>query len=68
MKITLKAMRVNAELTQAEAAKKVGVSKVTINSWENNKTYPNVVQLKKLCELYGCSVDDIFLPSVLTLS
>ncbi len=34
-KITLKAARVNAGLTQKEVAGKMGVSVQTINKWEN---------------------------------
>lgn len=68
MKVTLKAMRVNANLTQKEVAEKIGVSSVTLVSWESNKTAPNITQLCKLCNLYRCSTDDIFLPSELAKS
>ena len=36
-KITLKAARVNAELTLDEAAERIGKSKQTIVNWENGK-------------------------------
>lgn len=35
MKVSLKAARVNANLTQIEAAKKLNVTKDTIANWEN---------------------------------
>ena len=68
MKITLKAMRVNSNLTQSEVAKKAGISKSTLINWENNKTSPTAVQFCRLCEIYGCSTKDIFLPIELAKS
>lgn len=37
-KITLKAVRVNAGLTQKELAEKIGKSETTIVKWENDQT------------------------------
>ena len=69
MKITLKAARVNAGLTQEEVAKKVKKSKNTIVNYESGKRSPDMVTGKALAELYGCSVDDlIFLPDHCALS
>ncbi len=62
MKISLRALRVNAELTQEDAAKAIGVTKRTLQSWEANATYPNISTLVKLCKVYGCGLEDIFLP------
>ena len=64
MKLTLKAARVNAGLTQEEVAKKVKKSKNTIVNYESGKRSPDMVTGKALAKLYGCSVDDlIFLPN-----
>lgn len=68
MKISLKAMRVNANLNQKEVAKSIGISPNTLISWENNYTAPDALQLSKLCCLYGCRMDDIFLPDKLAKS
>ena len=63
MAITLKAARVNANFTQKEAAKKLGISKGTLASYELYKTIPNVDTAKKIANLYGLEVDGIiFLP------
>lgn len=63
MKITLKAARVNAGLTQKEAAEKLGVSNVTVCNWENGLSVPNIQQVLKICELYKVDLDNlIFLP------
>ena len=63
-KITLKAARVNAGLTQKGAADKIGISNKTLHNWENGRSFPDVMQVNALCEAYGVLYDDIiFLPS-----
>lgn len=57
--ITLKAARVNKDLTLKEAAEKLGVSLYTVHSWETYKTYPNIYYLKRIEELYGVEYKDI---------
>lgn len=64
--ITLKAARVNANLTLEEVSKETGVSVPTLSKWENYRTFPTAIQLKTLCRLYGQSMDDIFVPDSLT--
>lgn len=59
MAISLKAARVNANLTQAEVANLLNISKSTINNYENYKKSPNVTRAKELAKLYGMEVDDI---------
>lgn len=64
MRMTLKALRVNAGFTQAEVAKEMKVSTRTIWQWENGKSYPKPEQINMLCRLYGTSYEQIiFLPS-----
>ena len=62
MKLSLKALRANKNLTQTEVANKLGITKETLSSWERYKTFPDFIALKKLCEIYDCKLDDIFLP------
>lgn len=59
--ISLEAARVNAGLSQKDAAQKVGINVATLSNWENGKTSPDVDKFKKLCEVYGCPGDIIFL-------
>ena len=66
MQISLKAARVNANLTQRETAEKMGIDRSTVINWESGKTYPTAPQLIQLCTLYGVGVDDIFLIPVST--
>lgn len=59
MAITLKAARVNANLTQEEAANKLGISRQTLRNYESYRTKPDIEISKKLSELYNLTVDDI---------
>lgn len=68
MKVSLKAMRVNANYNQKEVAEILGIAPITLIKWEANKTSPTALQLKQLCNLYSCSMDDIFLPDELAKS
>lgn len=64
IKISLKAARVNADLSQKQVAKALGVSNKTVSSWENGDTFPSAKYIALLCKLYNVSYDDvIFLPS-----
>lgn len=59
MKLTLKAIRVNAGYSQKKASAKLKISNKTLSSWENGKSVPNVTQVNELCSLYNVSYDDI---------
>lgn len=50
--MSLKALRINKEITQQFVAKKLGVTSRTIANWEAGRTYPDLKQLKDLEELY----------------
>ncbi len=61
--MTLKGARANKNLTQAEAAKILGISTETLSNYERGKTYPAVNIVKKIEELYGVSYSElVFLP------
>ena len=61
-KITLKAARVNAELTLDEAAERIGKSKQSIVNWEKGITPIKYSDLIKLSELYEMPVKYIRVP------
>lgn len=65
VKITLEAARRNAGLTQKDAADQLGISNKTLGNWENGVTFPDAMQIVKICDLYGVPYDCInFLPKV----
>ena len=48
--------------TQAEVARKIGVSRQSISLWAQGKSVPNLKSLAALAELFGVEVKDILLP------
>lgn len=57
--IKIKNARVKAKLTQEQSAEALGVSRQTISNWENNKTYPDIVSVVKMSDLYNISLDHL---------
>lgn len=56
-KFSLKALRVNAELSQKEAAEKLEVSNATLCSWEQGKTFPSQEKIELICKIYDVTYD-----------
>ena len=59
MAMTLKAARVNAGLTQAEAAEKLKIAISTLQAYEQAKSFPDVPMITKIEALYGIGYNDI---------
>lgn len=53
VQISLKAARVNAGMTQDEAARAMGKTKQTVVNWENGRCGIKYRDFMRLCELYG---------------
>ncbi len=65
MRVSLKAARVNAELTQKEVVERMGwKTPLTLIKIERGERDLTTVELAKLCEMYGCTFADINLPNV----
>lgn len=60
MRNRIKVERAELDLTQEDLAKKIGVSRQTINSIEKNRYVPSTILALKLSSLFGKSVNDIF--------
>ena len=59
LQISLAAARINAQLTQEDIAKKLGVGKQTIVNWEKGKTQPKISQAEEMCKYYNISYNNI---------
>lgn len=59
-RITMKAARVNAGLTQTEAANRIGVAPSTLKNWESGVTCPKIPYFMKMCQIYKVPCDSIF--------
>ena len=68
LRISLAAARVNARMTQRDVAKALKVSCNSIVNWEKGISEPSYATVKALCDLYGLSIDNIFLPEKVTKS
>ena len=60
MKNSLKVWRAKEDLTQAELAKQVRVSRQTINSIETGKYDPSLELAFKLADRFDCAIEEIF--------
>lgn len=61
-RITMKAARVIAGLTQAELAEKMGISRDAVKNWECGITGISGKNLQRFCEITGFRADEIILP------
>ena len=55
----LKDARMNSGFTQEAVAEKINVSRQTISNWENEKSYPDIISVIELSNLYSISLDDL---------
>lgn len=53
----IKKTRTEAGFTQEQAAEFLGVSRQTISNWENEKSYPDIISVLKMSDLYKVSLD-----------
>jgi transcriptional regulator with XRE-family HTH domain len=56
----IKKARISAGLTQLQAAEKLGITYQAISNYERGKTRVDTDTLRKLCDIYGISVLDVF--------
>jgi putative transcriptional regulator len=61
MKNNLKVHRAIYDMTQADLAEKIGVSRQTINTIEAGKYVPSTVLALKFAKLFRVTVEEIFL-------
>ena len=61
MKNSLRIERAILNITQAELAEKVNVSRQTIYATENNKYVPSTVLALKISKVFQKKVEDIFI-------
>lgn len=55
----LKKARIDSKLTQEKVAEEIQVSRQTISNWENEKSYPDIISVIKLSDLYNTSLDEL---------
>ncbi|MEG0404403.1 MAG: helix-turn-helix domain-containing protein [Anaerorhabdus sp.] len=55
----LKDARLHSGLTQEDVADKIRVTRQTMSNWENEKCYPDIINVIELSNLYGVSLDEL---------
>lgn len=63
IRISLAAARVNADFTQGEVAKELGVGVQTVVDWEKGRHSVRVEMAKQLAGLYRIPLDCIIFPN-----
>ena len=53
----IKNARNEAGLSQEQAAEALGISRQTVSNWETGKTYPDIISVIKMSDLYSVSLD-----------
>lgn len=46
-------------MTQEQLAEQLGVSRQSVTKWEADKSYPEMDKLIKLCQIFGCTLDEL---------
>lgn len=59
-KLSIKAARINAKLTQEDLAKCMGVHRNTVAAWEKNPKSLSIETAEKLCLIMKVKINDIF--------
>lgn len=57
--MTLIERRMALDMTQSEVANKLDVDQSTVSGWESGRTKPVAKHRRKLCELYGCTPEEL---------
>ncbi|KAB7789853.1 helix-turn-helix transcriptional regulator [Bifidobacterium leontopitheci] len=60
----LQSLRAQRNMTQEQLAMLLGVSRQSISKWESEKAYPEMDKLLAICDLFGCTLDDLVLGDV----
>lgn len=55
----LKNARAKSGLTQEKVAEEIGVTRQSMSNWENGRSYPDIVSVIKLSDLYSVSLDEL---------
>ena len=56
----IKAKRRERNLTQEELASMLGVTKAAVSKWENEESYPDIMLLPQIAQLFHMTMDDLF--------
>ncbi len=55
----LQHLRATRNMTQEQLAMLLGVSRQSVSKWEAEKAYPEMDKLLSICQLFGCTLDEL---------
>lgn len=55
----IKRYRLAAKMKQSDLAKLLAIGQTTISNWETGYTEPDFASLRKMSELFDCSIDEL---------
>jgi len=58
--LLLKDFRIKSGLFQREVADHLQITQAQYHKLESGKSFPNSIQIRKLCELFRCTPNDLF--------
>ena len=56
----IKRLRAKMDISQEDLAKKVGVSRTTLNTWENSAAKLTEENEQKLLDIFGCNIYELY--------
>jgi len=59
-KLLLKDFRVKSGLFQREVADRLRITQAQYHKLETGKSFPNSIQIEKLCSIFKCTPNDLF--------
>ena len=57
--MNLKALRMSANLTQSEVARRMNCKRTAVSMWEHGNSMPRTDKLVKLAQLFGVTLDEL---------
>ena len=63
MRNMLRVLRAERNWSQADLAQRLSVSRQTINALETGKYDPSLPLAFEIARLFGCQIEDIFIPA-----
>lgn len=55
----LQHLRATRGMTQEQLAMLLGVSRQAVTKWESERAYPEMDKLLKMCQIFGCTLDEL---------
>lgn len=60
MRLKIKELRTEFQITQKELAAKIGNTQRNVCNWENGKSEPDCESIIKIANLFGVTLDELF--------